>query len=210
VPTQMSFLPSLGMLGFYELAAPYNRLISPSTQYRCEGVKSLQAAIAEGQDPLKTVYLDNGDTEANFKRDLQAGSSLITLSADQGLLVVVPSSSMIGVPRADGVVYRNTAITFAISAIPDTEDLSLLTNEVLEMLQHKFGIRAGAYVTAIGRAAVLTQDQHGAVQSARQALIDDGDSLIAKNLALQAIITAQAGKLTQLEDYITQHIPPGG
>jgi hypothetical protein len=206
VPNPLSFLPSLGMSGFYALAAPYDKLISTSAQYKCEGVKSLAAAIAEGQDPLKNVYLANGDSEANFKSDLARGISLVTISSRSGQLIVFPAGALLQVPLADGVVYRNTVLAVALGALPETQDFTELQEEVLQLVLNKFGINGATYLTTVNSAVVLTQNQHQAVMAAREAKIAEGESIIAQNASLQTQLTAALNKIVQLEQYIKSNL----
>lgn len=206
MPNPLTFLPSLGMTGFYALAAPYNKLISPSAQYRCEGVKSLSAALADGQDPLNRVYLANGDSQANYQKDLAGNVSLVTISSQTGALIVFPSSVLLQVPLADGVVYHNTVLAVPLGAVAEGEDLSVLQNEVVELIFNKFGVRGASYVTTLGAPAVLQRNQHETVQAARQARISDGESLIAKNNRLTNDLAAALQKIQELEIYIkAQH-----
>lgn len=198
----LTFLPSLGMSGFYSLAAPYDKLISASAQYRCEGIQSLSAAVADGQDPLKIVYKANGDTEANFQKALADGVSLITISATSGRLIVFPSNALLMVPLADGVPYRNTILSVALGALPEAQDLSELQSEILAMVQAKYGIRSAAYVSTVGSPDILTRQQHEQVLAARASRITDGESLIAKNARLTAERDALQAKLDELNEYI--------
>lgn len=197
----------MGMSGFYSLAAPYDKLISPSAKYRCEAVKSLAAAIAEGQDPLKNVYKANGDTEDKFNQDLSANVSLVTISSDSGQLIIFPASAMLMVPLADGVVYRNTVLAIPLGAIAESDDLTTLQSDVRHMVLNEFGINAATYVTAIGSDVVVSRAQHVAILAARQAKITDGDSLIAKNNNLTNQLNAALNKIQELEAYISSTLP---
>lgn len=204
----LTFLPSLGMSGFYTLAEPYASLISATTQYRCEGVKSLSAAVAEGMDPLNSVYLANGDTKESFQSDLSLGISLVTLSSSTGSLVVFPSKALLKVPDGAGVIYRNTVLSIALSALPESQDMTVLRNEIQELVRSQFGIRAATYLTTVGAAALLSQTQHEAVQAARQAQIETNESLITTNLKLQADLTQARSRLSVLEAYVLANLPP--
>lgn len=193
------------MAGFYALAAPYDKLISASAQYRCVGIKSLAAAVAEGQDPLVSVYKANGDTPASFNRDLANNVSLVSISSEAGALVVFPSTALLKLPQADGVVYRNTIMSVALGALPETQDLSELQAEVLAIVKNKYGINPAAYVSTVNAPALLTRQQHEQVLLARQGKITDDDSLVAENARLRLQVSAAQSKIEQLEAYIIEH-----
>lgn len=204
----LSFLPALGMGGFYSLAAPYDKLVSPTTQYRCEGVQSLSAAVADGKDPLNTVYLANGDTKANFERDLGLGVFLVTVSGAGGALIVFPVNAMLQVPSGDGIVYRNSAVVVAVGCVPETLDLTDLETEIIELVKVKLGVRASTAVVTLGSATILSQQQHEGVMAARQELITSPESLITRNAQLQDQVAAMGNRLTSLSEYIKLNIPP--
>ncbi len=203
----LSFLPSLGMGGFWALSAPYNQLVSPSAQYRSEGVQSLSAAIADGKDPLNSVYLANGDTKENFERDLREGISLVTISSDSGLLKVFPANAILMVPSGDGVVYRNTLLSIALSALPEGMDLSVLENEIIELVMSKIGVRAATYVTTVGAATILSKENHDRLMATREDLITSPHSLIARNSQLTSQVAEMGTQIATLSDYIKTNLP---
>ena len=198
----LSFLPSLGMTGFYSLAAPYDKLISLSSHYRCDGVRTLASAQAEGLDPLNEVYLANGDTKDKYDLDLQASVSLITISNSTGTILSFPSSALLSVPSGDGVVYRNTVLSVALSALPEDQDLTLLQSEVIELVLFKYGLKAATFITTVGAPAVLTQTQHEAVLSARAAAVQTQVSLIAENNRLTLDLANAVAKIALLETFV--------
>lgn len=201
----LNFLPSLGMTGFYSLAAPYDKLISPSAQYSCEGVKSLASAGAEGQDPLNKVYLANGDTKANYERDLAAGVSLVTIRSEGGSLIVFPHTAMLKVPLANGVVYRNTVLAIPLGAVADLQDLTLLQSEIVQLIEQEFGLKSAAYITTVGAPCILTSTQHDSIKAARTARITQNESGIALNARLTRELAAAVAKIAELEAYLLTH-----
>lgn len=198
----LNFLPSLGMTGFYSLAAPYDKLISATAQYRCEGVKSLSAALSEGQDPLTQVYLASGDTKENYERDLAAGVSLVSISAGDGSLVVFPHTAMLKVPLADGVVYENVVLSIALGALPQTQDLSLIQSEIQQMVLQNFGINSASYLSVVGAPCIISAQAHEVVQAARQAKITEQESSLSKVQRLQTQLSAALTKIAELEAHL--------
>lgn len=202
-----TWLPSLGMTGFYTLAAPYTPLLSPTTQYTCSGVVSLASMVAQGLDPLSTIYLANGDTKANYQLDLDNNRSIITLTA--GMTVVeFPSSAMKQMPNQNGVIYRNTVLGIALSAVPDYLDLTTIQTEIQTLVLQHLGVATNTFLTTVGNATVLTGDQDAAIRSARQANIvsPSNDKYLISQLQSQNLALQQQIKL--LEAYILANAPP--
>lgn len=206
--TTPEFLPSLGMSGFYNLKSPYSSLISPAKQYTCVGVMSLSGALASGIDPLQTVYLASGDTEANYKTDLENNIFLITIRSGEGSLVVFPSNALIGVPTGEGVIYRNTVLGVALAAIPDGIDLTLLQKDISDLTFHRLGVKSATFLSAVGAPTILTSEQHETVSTARQAIVQNTESTIYKNLVLTRQNEALIEQVRVLENYIKTNLPP--
>lgn len=202
-----SWLPSIGMTGFYTLAAPYTGLLSSTSQYTCDGVLSLAASVAQGDDPLTTIYLANGDTKANYQTDLANGVSIVTLTAGQ-TVVKFPSSALKQLPNQNGIVYRNTVLGISLSAIPDYLDLTDLQNQISSMIMDKLGVASVTHLATVGNATVLTSAQDAAVQSARNKLIKNPASALYQVKQLQDQVAALQQQIAVYQAYILANAPP--
>ena len=202
------YTPTLNASGFYQLAAPYSSLISATVQYTCVGVVSIAGAIAQGVDVLNSIYIASGDTASNYANDLKSGVSILTITSGAGNVVKFPNSALLSVPQTNGVVYRNTVLGIALSAIPDTMNTDSLQQAVSDLVYSKIGVKSTTFLTTVGAATILTMDQDAAVTAARQAAISDPTSLHYKNQLLTAENTTLVAKVAQLENYIKSKIPP--
>jgi hypothetical protein len=202
---QPAFLPSLGMKGRWTLNAPYNSLVMATTQYACLSINSVQGAVAQGQNPLKSVYLANGDTEASFNRDLANQDYLITISSGPGDVVTFPRSAMVGLPDSDGQIYRNVMLGISLSAIPDSLNLDSLKQQIQALVLARLGVNSTVYAAQIGATTVLTTEQTAALEAARQARITAPQSLQYQNDQLHAQNAALIEQVAILTAYIEQH-----
>lgn len=198
----IKFLPSIGMAGFYSLSAPYNSLLSTTTQYTCVGVMSITGAEAQGVDVLNGIYLANGDTLANYTAAVAAKAMLISVSAGGGDIFTFPSSALLGVPTGEGVIYRNTVMGIGLSAIPDTMDLTALQNEIMNLVYNTLGVKSTVFLTTIGAATILTPAQDALITSARSAAITNPSNTHHQNLLLTQENVALVSQLNALQDYI--------
>jgi hypothetical protein len=199
---ELKYLPSLGMSGFYTLASPYSNLISSTTKYTCSGVVSINGEIASGTDVLNSVYIVNGDTEANYNNDLKNGVSLITITSGTGDVVTFPNSALLSVPLANGVIYRNTVLGISLSAVPDSLDLSVLQNDISNLVYDSLGVRSTTFATTVGSATILTEAQDAKVTAARSAAINDNSNLLYQNRLLLQQNQALQTQLDSLKAYV--------
>ena len=202
------YTPSLNASGFYQLAAPYSALVAATLQYTCVGVVSIPGAIAQGIDVLNSIYIASGDTAANYNADLKAGISIITITSGIGTVIQFPSSAMLSVPQVSGVIYRNLVLGIALSALPDSMDVTVLQQEVSDLIYSKIGVKSTTFITTIGAATILTTDQDAAVTAARASVITNPSSTYYQNQLLTNENTALLAKVAALEAYIITKIPP--
>ena len=202
---QPIFLPSLGMTGRWSLNAPYASLVMATMQYRCTGILSLQGAVANGADPLNSVYLANKDTQANYEQDLANGDYLITISSGPGDVVTFPRSAMTSLPDSDGELYHNVMLGISLSAIPDSLNLDPIKQQVQALVLSVLGVKSTVYAATIGGATLLTTTDAAALEAARQMQITSPESLAYQNQQHQATITSLQQQVQILSDYIGQH-----
>ncbi len=201
-------VPTVGMAGYFTLSAPYTALVREMVEYTVTGVISIAGAIADGLDPLNDIYLEHGDTEANFNIDAAANHCLVTMQSGEGDVVTVPNSSLILIPQADGVPYSNVVLGISLSAIPEDLDLTALETELSDLIFDRIGVRSTVFSTTVGGTSILTHDQHAAVEAARVANIESDLSMRTQNTQLQDINAALIVRLARLEEYVKGTLPP--
>lgn len=199
---ELKYVPSLGMSGLFKLRAPYDALINPSARYTCVAVESLSNAVNSGSDPKQSVYLASADTEANYLSDLQKEAYLVTISTGIGNQIVFPSSALLAVPTGDGVIYRNTVLCIALSAVHELMDLSVLQQQISDMVYTSIGVSSTTLVTTIGSPTVLTHEQHTSVMASREMVSSQKDSELYRNLHLRSENAELVKKIALLEKYI--------
>jgi len=199
------FLPSLGMSGYYSLSAPYNALLSSTSQYTCSGIMSIAGAEAQGIDVLTNVYLANGDTLDNYTAAKLSDMMLVSVSAGTGDVFTFPVTALIGVPSGEGIIYRNQVLSIGLSAIPATMDLTALQTEISNLVYNTLGVKSVVYVTAIGAATILTPAQDSLINAARAAAITTPSNTLYKNSILTQQNSLLTDKVSVLEAYIKAH-----
>jgi hypothetical protein len=203
--SETSYFPSMGITGLWTLNAPYSNLVLSTIQYKCIGTTSVAGAVSSGQDPLNTVYLANGDTQASYNTDLANDDYLITITSGPDDIVVFPRSALAGGPQSNGVVYHNTFMGISLSALPTTLDLTVLAQAIEALVLNQVGVHSEVTFATVGAATILNSDQATAVEAARQANITAPNAPLYENATLRALVAAQATKIALLSTYITQH-----
>lgn len=198
-------VPVIGMEGIYSLKAPYANLLLQQVVYTCIAVKSLTAALLDGEDPLHDVYIAQGDSQQNYDADLAAGRCLVVLQSSVGEKITVPTSAIAGLPGADGVRYTSHLLGISLSALPEGFDLTGLQEAVEDLVLTQVGVASTSVLTTVGPVQMLSHTAHASVEAAREAQQDLQPS---KEIRINQLVTentALKAKIAQLEAWILAH-----
>lgn len=202
----MEALPTVGVKGRFSARTPFDTKINPQIEYTCIDVSTIRGLIARGQDPFNEVYVPAGldDEAADFQQDIDR--CIVTLQAGSGLLVKIPSSYLHGQPDNNGVRYVHSMIGVALSVIPEGLDLTSLLQEVTDLVYDRLGVRSEAKVVTLDTVTVLSQQEHNAIETARQTNITRNESNVAKIRRLEVENLELQERLGQLEAYLRSTI----
>lgn len=203
----MNLIPPIGASGLYKLIAPYNTMINTNISYTCMAVRKLSDIIAMGKDPFKTYYEPYGLTDTQYQNDLNSGVCIVSLQSNSGVWGYVPSSFIESYPQVNGVSYTSLALMVHLGALPDSLNLSYLTNTVKDIVTSVLGVQPEVQTVATSPSSMISQDNHIAAETARQQQVASNTTTYAasqKNSDENAQLRA---RITQLEAYILENMP---
>lgn len=207
-PYGSEILPNLGSKGSYELSTPFDAKVDSSVEYVCVGVETINSMVSRGIDVQQDIYLDNSIDASVYSTDAANNRSIITIQPTHGLQIRFPSSFLLGWPDNNRVRYSTIILGISLSAIADSEDLTVLKTEIADLIQSRFGIKSEVMSFKSGTTYLVTQSQHQSYVTARQTLITQNKSVanrleetIAENVDLNI-------RIQTLQDYIAEHVPP--
>lgn len=202
---RISFLPSLGAQGSWNLKPPYSDLVVAGAIYRCDAITLLSAYINDGNNPLEDIYQALGDTKTSFETDLANDDYLITISSTTGFKTIFPRSAMLGMPKTDGVVYQTVVATVSLSAMRKDYDFTLLGNYLKEFIKEKAGVASSVYFQATGEELLLSYEQSELMERVRQQQIENPMIIKKQYEDLLAAHALQTDRLKKLEEYVAKH-----
>lgn len=200
--------PYVGMTGLYSVRDPYTALIKSDIEYTCTSVINISGAIANGVDVKETIYLANNDTEQKYTEDFNKNSTIITLQSSRGDIITIPTSALNGLPNANGINYVSVLLGVSLSIIPDSLDLTNTMDRIKDIVKKDLGVESTIYPTVLGGSLLLSYDKHDAIETARQAMIDEASNTIIENERLKSDIVSYQQKIQMLENYIRINLPP--
>lgn len=201
------YLPDIGSVGTFTLKAPYDTLIKSKVSYRCKSLRLLSECIADGLDPFSFYYESVGLTQVEFNTDLENDESIVSLQTDSGEWLYIPSSYILQFPNMNGVVYRAIMLGVSLGALPDTMKLDALKTAMTNLIRDNIGITSTIKEIVISVPAIVPNDDHLMIETARISQINTFMSEAAKlNKANQDLLQAQK-KINELENFIRTKLP---
>ncbi len=201
------FVPQIGAVGVYTLAAPYDSQLTPQVAYTCRSLRELSDIAAAGETIWERYYEPLGVSQEAYQQDLADNVCIVGLHAGTGEWVYVPSSFIVKAPDINGVLYSPVVLGVSLGAIPDTYQLDGLISRIESMVEATIGIKPTIKGMLISQPALISYEESERLEAVRQAAITDNESDYSKlQQALSALALTQS-KLQQLEAWVKNNLP---
>lgn len=162
------FIPTIGATGFYRLSPPF--VIPVGERYTCKAIRKISEHRSLGTDVFKDIYQPNGITEDIFNTDNEEDAEIISLMADGGRWIHVPSRFILGYPDMNGVPYRGVALHISLPPFPVDKDFSHTVQAIKDNVQATLGVISQAQIVETTRTSLVPSAQHAVISANRQTL----------------------------------------
>lgn len=198
----MMAVPAYKLSGRYTLKSPW--VASQTITYKCVELSSFESLIADAEDIFATYYEPKGLTQTEYKADLAAKSTLVTLQGTDGTIIKVPDTYIVSFPNQSIPNYGNYVLSILLGPFREDYDFSFLKTEVGNLVSDTTGTKPTVNVDMVSATGELTAQQAEELEVSREASITNRDTLWARynaltrqNADLQAKITALLGVVDQ-------------
>ncbi len=148
-------IPPINSKGIFELAVPFDKLLSPIESYTVTAIRSINELLSD--DPLTNIYLTVGLTKEDMEDDAKNNIPIIVLMSTGGKYLYVPGDMFLTVPKTIGQEHQEKVLTISLGLLPSTFDFNLIKTVVKNHVYDICGIEAIPSVTP-SSAAVLLDD----------------------------------------------------
>lgn len=162
------FIPNIGATGFYNLGPPFT--LPAGERYSCKAIRKISEQRSLGVDVFKEFYETPGVSEEIYLEDSAIDSEIVSLVADGGRWIHVPSRFILGYPNMNGVPYHGMAFHVALPAFPVTQDFSHVVQKVQDAVRDGLGVTCAVTPIETTRASLVPSTQHLLLTTNRQAL----------------------------------------
>jgi len=207
----VSLVPQIGASGIWTLLAPFDRMLTPNTNYSCRALRTIDDLLADGIDPYGKYYNPTGTPidRATYEADVAAGVQIVTLMSASGTPAYVPSTYIQSYPAAGGVPYAVVCMAVQIPAIPESLDLGPCKTQILSIVKDTLGMDATITEVQLTEVTLIDQATSQRYEAARQANITNSTTDNAKLIAAQNALAAAQQQIALLEAYIKNNPPAG-
>lgn len=161
-------IPSINSKGTFTYLAPYDTVLDANQEFTVTSVRSLTELVASGDDPLNNIYIPAGDTEANFKADLAAGSPIVTLVGAAGDFHYVPASKLASSPKLTGIPYVERTLIVTLGHLPTDLALNNVTADVTASIQSVLGVTPIVTVADTSAVVRVSDAKHATLTATRK------------------------------------------
>jgi len=197
---------TVGMKGRVVAIAPFDTTINSRLIHQCIAVETINGLLAKGFEPYTDIYEPFGISEDQFNTDADANVRIITFQASTGEIFSVPELYIQELPDANGVAYRCVMLGISLSAIPDEMDISDFKSEISDMIFNYLGVRSEVKEVVYGQPTILSQQEHAAVEQARQTNITNNVSSRLRASQLEGTVADLLQKVQVLETFIKNNL----
>lgn len=201
------FVPQIGAVGVYTLAAPFDTQITPQVAYTCRSLRELSDIAAAGETIWERYYEPFGVSQTVYQQDLADNVCIVGLHAGTGEWVYVPSSHIIKAPDINGVLYSPVVLGVSLGAIPDSYQLDGLISRISNVVEATLGIKPTIKGMLISQPAIIPYEESERLEEVRRTAISDNESDYSKLQQATAALQATQSKLQQLEAWVKNNLP---
>ena len=195
-------VPSIGAGGVYELASPFDELLSKGERYYCKSLRKLSEYYSNNEDPKALIYDAYKIDEAIFKAHQVEDMTIACLQSEKGHWLYVPVSYILKYPDPNGIAYRTMAISISLPALEEGIDLNLIENSFKDTVKAYLGVNSISKVIYTSRATVVTEVKHKATKASRQVAASMDETDASRYIRAKSTIDEMSKKIAELEQYI--------
>lgn len=151
-------LPTIGMYGIFSFKSPFNTddFMVPM---KVIAIRSFRDMASENIDVLKMVYLKDGLTEDDYKRDKENDENIVIFVDNSNTYHRISTFYILNTPISDGEIFSNVYVGFPLGYIPKGYNLETLLNEMKDLLLKNLGIKTTPKVIDSARDVVYDKSK---------------------------------------------------
>lgn len=200
-------IPEVGTSGYFNLAEPFNTLSLTFERYTVKAVRKLSDYLSNNEKPLDDIYKLAGLVQADYDADIAVDMAIVVLQSAKGHILSVPARYVLSYPIADGTIYRVSALSVMLPAMPIEKSYDLIKDEVRELIKDTLGVSCKVEVVEVSRPVMVPKEKHDIeMQKRAQFTMGKGSTRLKLN-SLRIQNQLLLDKVAELEAWIIANKP---
>lgn len=183
----------------YEFTGPFSTL---STKKKLERLpnREIKELLDSEIDVYTIFYKEYGLTEADVKSDLDNGVMIAVFRDSAGRYLYIPDRYVkLDVNAMNDVDYTGVGITIDLGAIPSTENVDSVLEDIKTYIEGVLGISPHVAMVKTSSTSI-NKDDHDAYEAGRKLMRTDRDNYYLKLLKCQEEKTALITYLEEIDE----------
>lgn len=160
------FIPTIGITGHFRLSPPFE--IPSGEIYSCKAIRKISEHRSLGVDVYKEFYQPFNVTEAIYNEDNLDDAEIISLLANGGKWVNVPSRFILGYPDMNGIPYHGVALHIALPAFQVSFDFTNAVNQIKDAVMSTLGVSCVITTLETTRSSLVPSDKSSLLTAQRR------------------------------------------
>lgn len=152
--------PPLFAKGRFTCLGPWLTTVDPKIIHTSVALRNFDDMEARSIDTLEDIYVANGLTETDFRRDEGLGAVIVTLQTDDGQMFYVPDTYIESFPDMRDVAYQHVVLSVSLGPTPEFLVLEEMQRRVEKEILESVGVIARTYVNIVPHSGAITPEEH--------------------------------------------------
>lgn len=197
-------IPPVGSKGKFNLATPFENILSPLEEYTVTAVRSINEIMSD--DPLTNIYVPVGLENGDLIEDVKNNVPIVVLLSTGGEYAYIPGNRFLTIPLINGTKHQEKILSIPLGLLPNDLDLSVLQGKIEDLVKEATANTVESKV--IESSAIIILDD---IETKRLELLRNNSGMINKSNKILyeetlELLNHKTKQCTGLENYIKKHL----
>lgn len=148
-------IPPVNSKGMFELASPFNNILSSLEEYTVKAIRSLNEISAD--DPLNNIYIPVGLSADDMNEDISNNVPIVVLMSTGGEYIYVPCNRIRTIPLINGTKHQEVALTIPLGLLPVDFNFDLIKTNIEELVYELTATKAQSVIYETSTVILLNE-----------------------------------------------------
>lgn len=196
-------IPPINTKGMFELASPFNNVLSSLEEYTVTAIRTLNEISAD--DPLNNIYIPVGLTIDDMNDDIANEVPITVLVATGGEYIYVPCNRLRTIPLINGSKHQEKVLTIPLGLLPLDFNFDLIKTSVEELIYDLTANKSESVIYDSSRIVLLSETETKKLELYRDNIRKINKSYRTRYEEISKILENRDKQIAGLEAYVKKN-----